>query len=199
MDESALQAHNQQASKELSEKIYRLYNASIVCVVNQTTVNANKSQGVGKNKRIGRVPEYYQPTWMYDDAEGHSTTGSRGTIDSNGRGLLKNTSSPALAQGTRPRQSARTPTPDGIQEIEEQSEGSSSNGRIPIAKNGTAEAKVPERMVQRSKKARASENIQSERTQKMLREISDGRVTQRDAIQSSQEKNSGNSGNQVSI
>ena len=48
-------------------------------------------------------------------------------------------------------------------------------------------------------KARASENIQSERAQKMLREISDGRMTNLDAIQSSQEKNSGNSGNQVSI
>ena len=42
-----------------------MYNASLVCVINTTTINANKSANIGvKNKNIGRLPDYFYPGWI---------------------------------------------------------------------------------------------------------------------------------------
>jgi len=60
---------NIQTSQDLAIKIGRLYNASMICVINQTTINSNKSQSVGKNKKIGRVPDYYNPEWIYETSD----------------------------------------------------------------------------------------------------------------------------------
>jgi len=46
-------------------KIKQLYNASLICVMNTATVNANKSQNIGiKNKKIGTLPAYFNPEWL---------------------------------------------------------------------------------------------------------------------------------------
>lgn len=37
--------------------------------MNTATVNANKSQNIGiKNKKIGKLPDYFNPEWLSFDA-----------------------------------------------------------------------------------------------------------------------------------
>jgi len=46
--------------------------------MNTTTVNANKSQNLGtKNKKIGRLPDYFNPEWLSVDAVS-DVSGERG-------------------------------------------------------------------------------------------------------------------------
>lgn len=56
-------------SKDLAEKVSRLFNASIICVLNQATLNANKAQKMAQNKAIGKLPHYYSPEWMFETGE----------------------------------------------------------------------------------------------------------------------------------
>jgi hypothetical protein len=58
----------------LAKKIKNLYNASLICVMNTATINANKSANIGvKNKKIGRLPDYFYPGWV----DGEESTGSK--------------------------------------------------------------------------------------------------------------------------
>lgn len=68
---------NAVSAQDLASKIKNLYNASLVCVMNTTTINANKSSNLGvKNKKIGRLPDYFYPSWI----DGEDSTG-RNTFD----------------------------------------------------------------------------------------------------------------------
>lgn len=61
---------------DLAEKLGRLYNASMVNVFNHVNANANKSQTIGVARKLGKLPEYYQPEWIYevDDKNGTNET-----------------------------------------------------------------------------------------------------------------------------
>ena len=68
---------NAVSAQDLAGKIKNLYNASFICVMNTTTINANKNSNMGvKNKKIGRLPDYFYPPWI----DGEENTG-RSTFD----------------------------------------------------------------------------------------------------------------------
>ena len=46
--------------------------------MNTATVNANKSQNIGiKNKKIGRLPDYFNPEWLSFDGTSEAFNSER--------------------------------------------------------------------------------------------------------------------------
>ena len=65
MEDAAFEENTNQvnSAKELKERIKQLYGASMISIVSHLKIQANKSQNAGlKNKKIGRMPDYYQPS-----------------------------------------------------------------------------------------------------------------------------------------
>lgn len=120
----------------------------MLCTVNQMTLNANKSHSHSnfRNKKLGKLPDFYLPEWMSESPikstrSGGSFAGKMNELDieknkldinrhANERDTLqlkfKFTSGKNEEQQHHSGVSARTPTPDQMKKIEEQSEGSSS-------------------------------------------------------------------------
>ena len=142
-------------------------------------LNANKSQSHSnaRNKKLGKLPDFYLPEWMNESPIKSTRSGGSfaekynpieieaNKLDINRQANEKDNSLQLKFKFTSGKEenhhsgvSARTPTPDHMKQIEEQSEGSSS-------------PKNNRRFVKKGNGPRMSEHISNDRHKEILNEL----------------------------